>query len=167
MPKILYVYQKQERKLTNIHGIKIHFKVWGKKMLKDELTGNPRWGQNVINKVNMKIFVPVLTLKRHSDFCFVIFQVNLSYRATKNCHCKSKVFCMYGTVALRSPIPTLQLWPRNYLPKIINLWPPWVRAKSSSELFWSPVVHCLCSLIGTVSQVSDVANGPLLLNVCD
>ena len=25
-------------------------------MLKDEFTGNPRWGQNVIVKVNMKIF---------------------------------------------------------------------------------------------------------------
>ena len=45
-------------------------------MLKDELTGNPRWGQNVIDKVNMKIFVPVLAFKRRSEDCFVVFQVN-------------------------------------------------------------------------------------------
>ena len=45
-------------------------------MLKDEFTGNPRRGQNVINKVKLKIFVPVLAFKRHSEVCFVIFQVN-------------------------------------------------------------------------------------------
>ena len=38
MPKIPYVYQKQELKLTNIHVMKYEVK----KMLKDELTGNPR-----------------------------------------------------------------------------------------------------------------------------
>ena len=32
-------------------------------MLKDELTGNPRWGQNVIDKVNMKIFFPFWLFK--------------------------------------------------------------------------------------------------------
>ena len=42
----------------------------------DELTGNPRWGQNVIDKVNMKIFVPVLAFKRRSEICFVMFQEN-------------------------------------------------------------------------------------------
>ena len=31
-----------------------------------------------------------------------------SNRATKNCRRKSKVFCVYGTVALRYPIPTFQ-----------------------------------------------------------
>ena len=36
-------------------------------MLKDELTGNPRWGQNVIDKVNMKIFVPVFYTTKGSD----------------------------------------------------------------------------------------------------
>ena len=41
MPKIPYVYQEFEQKLTNIHIMKILFKVWGKKMFKDELTGNP------------------------------------------------------------------------------------------------------------------------------
>ena len=35
------------------------FEVWGKKLLKDELTGNPIWDQNVIDKVNMKIFFRV------------------------------------------------------------------------------------------------------------
>ena len=43
-------------------------------MLKDEFTGNPRWGQNVIDK--LKIFVTVLALKRRFEVCFVIFQVN-------------------------------------------------------------------------------------------
>ena len=48
-------------------------------MLKDELTGNPRWGQNVIDKVNMKIFVPVLVFKRRFEVCFVIFTlINMS-----------------------------------------------------------------------------------------
>ena len=45
-------------------------------MLKDELTGNPRWGQNVIDMVKLMIFVPVLALKRRFEVCFVIFQVN-------------------------------------------------------------------------------------------
>ena len=27
-------------------------------MLKVDLIGNPKWGQNVIDKVNMKIFMP-------------------------------------------------------------------------------------------------------------
>ena len=45
-------------------------------MLKDELTGNPRWCQNVIDKVNLKIFVPVLAFKRRSEVFFVMFQVN-------------------------------------------------------------------------------------------
>ena len=67
MPKIPYVYQKQEQKLTNKHVMKIHLKFEVKKMLKDELTGNPRWGQNVIDKINMKIFVPVLAFKRRSE----------------------------------------------------------------------------------------------------
>ena len=42
-------------------------------MLKDELTGNPRWCQNVIDKVNMKIYVPAFALKRRSEvfFCYV------------------------------------------------------------------------------------------------
>ena len=31
-------------------------KVCGKQMLKDEFTGNPRWGQNVIDKVKLMIF---------------------------------------------------------------------------------------------------------------
>ena len=46
------------------------------KILKDELTGNSRRGQNVIVKVNMKIFVPVLAFKRRSEVSFVMFQVN-------------------------------------------------------------------------------------------
>ena len=36
-------------------------------MLKDELNGDPRWVQNVIDKVNMKIVFPVLALKMRSE----------------------------------------------------------------------------------------------------
>ena len=45
-------------------------------MLKDEFPGNPRWGQNIIDKVKLVIFVPVLALKRRFEVCFVMFQVN-------------------------------------------------------------------------------------------
>ena len=45
-------------------------------MLRDEFTGTLRWGQNVIDKVKLMIFVPVLAFKRHFEVCFVIFQVN-------------------------------------------------------------------------------------------
>ena len=45
-------------------------------MLKEDFTGNPRWGQNIIEKVNLTIFVPVLAFKRRFEVCFVIFQVN-------------------------------------------------------------------------------------------
>ena len=76
MPKICYVYQKREQKLATIHIMKIDLKNEVKKMFKDELTGDPRWGQNVIDKVKLKIFVPVLTFKRCFEVCFVIFQVN-------------------------------------------------------------------------------------------
>ena len=41
----------------------------------DELTENPRWGQNVIDKANMKIFIPVLAFERRSGICFIMFQV--------------------------------------------------------------------------------------------
>ena len=47
-------------------------------MLKDEFTGNPRWGQNVIDMVKLKIFVPVLAFKKPFEVCFVIFQINKS-----------------------------------------------------------------------------------------
>ena len=45
-------------------------------MLKDEFTGNPKWGQNVIDKVKLMIFVPVLAFKRRFEVCFVMIQVN-------------------------------------------------------------------------------------------
>ena len=45
-------------------------------MLKNEFTGNPRWGQSVIDKVKLMIFVPVLVFKRRFEVCFVMFQVN-------------------------------------------------------------------------------------------
>ena len=45
-------------------------------MLKGEFTGNTRWGQNVIDKVKMMIFVPVLAFNRCFEVCFVMFQVN-------------------------------------------------------------------------------------------
>ena len=45
-------------------------------MLKDKFTGNPRWGQNVIDNVKLMIFVPVLDFKRRFEVCFVTFQVN-------------------------------------------------------------------------------------------
>ena len=76
MPKILYVYQKQEQNIINIHVMQICLKYEVKKLLKDEFTGNPRWNQNAIDKVNMKIFVPVFALKRHSGVRFVMFPVN-------------------------------------------------------------------------------------------
>ena len=53
--------------------MKIHLKYEVKKMLKDEFTGNSRWGQNVVDKVKLKIFVPVLAFKRRFEVCFVIF----------------------------------------------------------------------------------------------
>ena len=41
-------------------------------MLKDEFTGNPRWGQNVIGKVKLKILFPSWILKAFSGlFCYV------------------------------------------------------------------------------------------------
>ena len=55
MPKLPYVYQEQEQKSTSIHVMKIHLK-YEVNMLKDELTGNPRKGQNVIDKVHEDIF---------------------------------------------------------------------------------------------------------------
>ena len=45
-------------------------------MLKDEFTGNLRWSQNVIDKVKLKIFVPILAFNRRFEVCFDIFQVN-------------------------------------------------------------------------------------------
>ena len=40
-------------------------------MLKDEFTENPRWGQNVVDKAKLMIFVPVLALK--GVFMFVCY----------------------------------------------------------------------------------------------
>ena len=45
-------------------------------MLKGKFTWNPKWGQNVIIKVKLIIFVPVLPFKRRFKFCFVMFLVN-------------------------------------------------------------------------------------------
>ena len=45
-------------------------------MLKDEFTGNQKRGQNVIDKVKLMIFVPVLAFKRRFEVCFVMIQVN-------------------------------------------------------------------------------------------
>ena len=52
------------------------FKVGGKKNVEGRIIGNPKWAQNVIDKVNMKIFVPALAFKRLSEVCFVKFKVN-------------------------------------------------------------------------------------------
>ena len=46
------------------------------KLLKDELTGNPRWGQNVIDKFNLKIFVLVMAFKSRFEVCFILFVDN-------------------------------------------------------------------------------------------
>ena len=47
----MYIRNKNRSiQITNIHVMKIHLK-YEVKILKDELTGNPRWGQNVIDKV--------------------------------------------------------------------------------------------------------------------
>ena len=43
-------------------------------MLKDELTGNPRWGQNVIDKANRKIFFPFSLLKGVLGFVLLCFR---------------------------------------------------------------------------------------------
>ena len=42
-------------------------------MLKDEFTGKRKWGQNVIDKVKLMIFVPVLAFKRRFEVCLVLF----------------------------------------------------------------------------------------------
>ena len=41
--------------------------------MKDKFTGNPRRGQNVIDKVKLKEFVPVMLFNRLFEECFVIF----------------------------------------------------------------------------------------------
>ena len=43
-------------------------------MLRDEFTENPRWGQNVIDKAKLKIFIPVLALKRVLRFVLLCFR---------------------------------------------------------------------------------------------
>ena len=79
MPNVLHVYQKREQKVTNMH-LNIRYlktlKYEVKKMLKDELTGNPRWGQNVIDKVKLMIFVSVLAINRRFEVCFFMFHVS-------------------------------------------------------------------------------------------
>ena len=45
-------------------------------MLKDELAWNSRWGQSVIDKVKLMIFVHVLVFKRRFEVFFVMFKVN-------------------------------------------------------------------------------------------
>ena len=45
-------------------------------MLKDEFTGNPKRGQNVVDKVKLRIIVPVLAFKRRFKVCYVMFLVN-------------------------------------------------------------------------------------------
>ena len=41
----------------------------------NEFTWNPRWGHNVIDKVKLMLFIPVLALKRYFEVCFVVYQV--------------------------------------------------------------------------------------------
>ena len=41
MPKILYVYHKQDQKIINIHVMKINLRYEVTKMLQAEFTGNP------------------------------------------------------------------------------------------------------------------------------
>ena len=45
-------------------------------MLKEQFTGNPRFSQNVIDKVKLVIFVTVLAFKRRFEVCFDMYQVN-------------------------------------------------------------------------------------------
>ena len=42
MPKIPYVYQKQEQKLTNIHVMKIHLKYEVKKNVEGRINWEPK-----------------------------------------------------------------------------------------------------------------------------
>ena len=41
-------------------------------MLKDEFTRNRRWGQYVIDKAKLMIFVPVLAFKSRFEVCCVM-----------------------------------------------------------------------------------------------
>ena len=44
-------------------------------MWKDELTGDPRWGQNIIDKFNLKIFVLVMAFKSRFEVCFLCLSI--------------------------------------------------------------------------------------------
>ena len=76
MPKMSMYISETKTEVNKYTCNENTIKVWGKKILKDELTWNQRWGQNVIDKINMKIFVPVLAFKRRFEVCIVMFQVN-------------------------------------------------------------------------------------------
>ena len=49
----------------------------GLKLWKDELTGNPRWGHNVIDQFNLKIFVLVRGFKSRFEVWWIIILSNI------------------------------------------------------------------------------------------
>ena len=72
-------------------------------MLKDEFTGNPRLGQNVIDKVRSMIFVPVLAFKKCFEVCFVMFQVNN--------------YMSQGTISILQNLQYVQIVGKNSYPR--------------------------------------------------
>ena len=65
----LYIRSKSRR--FEIYIFNMGLKLW-----KDELTGNPRWGHNVIHQFNLKIFVLVRGIKSRFEVCFIMFVDN-------------------------------------------------------------------------------------------
>ena len=66
------LYIRSKNRIFQIYIYNMGLKLW-----KDELTGNPRWGQNVIDRFNLKIFVLVMALKSRFDVCFILFVDNI------------------------------------------------------------------------------------------
>lgn len=58
-----------------------------KKLLNDEFTGNPRWRQNVIDKLKLKIMVPVLVFKRCLEVYCIMFLLNSLIFYSSNIFC--------------------------------------------------------------------------------
>ena len=65
----LYIRSKNRRFQIYIYNM-------GLKLWKDELTWNPRWGKNVTDKFNLKIFVLVMAFKSRFEVCFFKFVDN-------------------------------------------------------------------------------------------
>ena len=66
----LYIRSKNRR-------IQVYIYNMGLKLWKDELTGNPRWGHNVIDQFNLKIFVLVRVIKSRFEVWWIIILSNI------------------------------------------------------------------------------------------